>query len=561
MNAVSLARGSAGNRARKGRREQLTSWLSRSATAAILALACMGTVGTGAALAQTTIRLNENAPGDIDPARSTRAVGAIMFFNLYDTLLLPGEGGQGVQPHLAESYEVDGSVYTFHLRKGVKFSSGNEMTAEDVVFSLERLIAIGAGPAPLFSKWVQKVEAIDDHTVRITTEAPYAPLLAATFRLGIIDKKTVVANLGKGDFGDMGDYGQGYLGMNSAGTGAYRVVSHNPQAQSVLEKNPDYFLPIPAEAPDRAIMSFGVEQATQVALMRRGELDIMSQWASPETKRAASQIEGVEILSEAGLSAFQIKLNTTKAPLDDVHCRRALAYALDYETLAKLTNVSDAAKGATLTNGSLLTGMRGHNDSVPNYARDMEKAKAELAQCAYQPADYEMDLIWFAEVPIEERFALLMQQNFGELGFKTQISRVPLALYYQSVADSKTTPHISQLFSSSLTPDPDSYLGQVYGTKVHGMPYTAEWLTDDKVDELLDKGRGTIDPDERAKIYGELDARLRELQPTIWAFEVITTYARSARVRVPLLEEPGQNMRVPGMNMMLRMMKVVDGAN
>jgi peptide/nickel transport system substrate-binding protein len=535
----------------------------RLAQSAVIALAAFGASNTAfidPLLAQTTIRLNENAPGDTDPARSTRAIGSILFYNIYDTLLLPGEGGQGVQPHLAESYTIDGDVYTFKLRHGVKFVSGNELTAEDVVFSLERLIAIGAGPAPLFKGWVKSAEAVDKYTVRITTTAPYAPFLAATFRLGIVEKAVVLANLGKGDFGEMKDYGQAYLVMNSAGTGAYRIVSHAPQTQTVLEKNPNYFLPIPADAPDRVVLSYGVEQATQVALMRRGELDIMSQWASPETKRTALGIEGVSILGEAGLTALQIKLNTTRAPLDDVHCRRALALGLDYETLASLANISDTAKGARVTNGPLLNGMLGYDPNVPVYKRDMDAAKAELAQCKYKAGDHEMEIVWLAEVPLEERFALLMQQNWGELGFSTKINRVPVSLYYQSVANKDTSPHVSQIFPSALSPDPDSYLSSVYGTDVRGQPYAAEWLSDEKVDELLAKGRATIDPDKRAPIYSELAARLRELQPSIWAYESVTTYPKSAKVSVPLLEEPGQNLRVAGMNMMFRMMKVVPAA-
>ncbi len=350
------------------------------AAAFVLALSLAAIIAPANAQTQTTIRVNENAPGDTDPARSTRAVGSILFYNLYDTLLAPGPGGNGIVPLLAESFAMDGKAYTFKLRQGAKFHSGNELTADDVVYSLNRLIAIGAGPAPLFKNWVEKAEVLDKQTVRITTTQPYTPFLAATFRLGIIDSKLARANQKDGPFGEFGDYSQAFLVMNDAGTGAYRIVSHAPQTQTVLEKNLNYFLPISADAPDRVIMLYGVEQATQVAMMRRGELDIMSQWASPETKRAALGVDGVSIVGEAGLSALQIKLNTTKPPLDDVHCRRALAKALDYEALAGQANVTPNAKGATVTNGPLLIGTLGYDPSIPPYARDMQAAKAELDQ-------------------------------------------------------------------------------------------------------------------------------------------------------------------------------------
>lgn len=528
----------------------------------VVTLLCAYVAGTflvAPAAAETTIRLNENAPGDTDPARSTRAVGSMLFYNLYDTLVVPGPGGKGIVPQLTESYSVDGNVYTFKLRRGVKFVSGNEMTADDVVFSLNRLIAIGAGAAPLFKGWIDKAEAVDKYTARITTTAPYVPFLAATFRLGIIDSKIVMANLKDGPFGEFKDYGQAYLVLNDAGTGAYKIVLHKPQTQTILEKNPDYFLPIPSDAPDRVIISYGVEQATQVALMRRGELDLMSQWASPETKRSALGIKGVSIVGEAGLSALQIKLNTAKAPLDDIHCRKALAMSLDYESLAGQANITLGDKGATVTNGALLDGMLGYDPTVPKFRRDIDGAKKELAQCKYKAGDKELEIVWVSEVPLEERFALLMQQNWSELGFKTKITRMPVALYYQSVTHAETTPNVSQVFSFSPSPDPDSYLASVYGSKAHGQPYAAEWLTDAKVDELLEKGRQVVDATARARIYTELAARLRELQPTIWGYEVINTYAKSEKLSVPLLEDPLQNLRVAGMNMMFRYMKVKGG--
>ena len=540
----------------------LNATVPATVTQRLCVLLCAGVLAiglsfaSGQANAQTTIRVNENAPGDTDPARSTRAVGSILFYNLYDTLLVPGPGGQGVAPHLAESYSVDGKVYTFKLRQGVKFHSGAELTADDVAYSLNRLIAIGAGPAPLFKNWIEKTEAVDKYTVRITTAQPYTPFLAATFRLGIIDSKLARANQKDGPFGEFGDYSQAFLVMNGAGTGAYKISTHAPQTQTVLEKNADYFLPVSAEAPDRVVMLYGVEQATQVAMMRRGELDIMSQWASPETKRAALGIEGASIVGEAGLSALQIKLNTTKPPLDDVNCRRALAKALDYDALADQANVTPNAKGATVTNGPLLIGALGYDPSVRPYTRDIQGAKAELDRCKYKPGEHELEIVWLSEVPLEERFALLMQQNWSELGFKAKITRMPVSLYYQSVANKQTTPHVSQLFTISLSPDPDSYFASVYGTRAHGQPYAAEWLSDAKVDDLLEKGRAESDAAARAAIYRELSSRLRELQPTIWGYEVVTTYAKSKRVSVPALEDPAKNSRVAGMNLMFRNMKV-----
>jgi len=508
------------------------------------------------AQAPTVLRLDEVPVGELDPARASDYADSILFYNVYDTLLIPGPGGAGYAPHLAESVKVEGNVFTFVLRPGVKFHSGNELTSEDVVYSLERLIGMGAGFSPLFRGWVKSVEAVDPRTVRVTLTAPYAPFLVATFRLAIVDKKTAVANLKDGQFGDNKDYAAGYLVNNGAGTGAYRVVSHVPQQETVLEKNPGYFLGVPAKAPQQVRIRYGVEGPTQVAMMRRGEMDVVTQWASPETKRTIAAMNGVGVVGESGLASFYVKLNTKKPPLDDVHCRRALALSVDYDAMMSQANITPQIKGAKPSKGPLLEGMLGYDASLPDYKRDMDKAKAELALCKHKPGDHEIELTWIAEVALEERFALLMQQNWGELGFKTQVVRIPWVSYTQRTAKMETTPHIGQLFYNTRTPDPDAYLYNVYHSSATGQYAAAEWLMDKEVDALLDKGRTTIDLTEREKIYKELVNKLRDLQPSIYGYQIINTFPKSDRVSIPLLEDPARNTRLMGMNFTFRLMEM-----
>ncbi len=509
------------------------------------------------ARAETTFTMDENAPGEVDPGKGAgRYIAAIIFYNLYDTLLLPGPGGEGYAPALAASYSLDGNTYTFKLRPGVKFHSGNPVTAADVVFSLNRLVALGQGNASLFKGWVTQVEAVDPLTVRFVLSAPYAPFLGTMYRLGILDSKTVLAHLQDGQYGEFKDYGQAWLNRHDAGSGAYRIVTHDPQQQAVLEKNPDYYMPIPAAAPDRVVIKFALEAATELALMRHGDLDLMSQWASPETKRSATRIEGVSIVGEHGINEFFIKLNTKRPPLDDVFCRRALADALDYDALMGQANIAPQAAGAEPARGPLLPGMIGYDPSVPVYKRDMPKARAELAQCKYKAADSPFEIGWIGEVSLEERFALLMQQNWGELGFKTDIVRIPAVTYYQLITKPETTPNVSQFFFIPTMPDPDADMYPVYSSHSAGAASAAEWLQDPEVDKLLDAGRSTLDPAKREPIYREIFHRIRDLQPTIFGFQVVTTFAKSDRVSIPALQDPAKNTKVMGLNLMFRAMEM-----
>ena len=98
-----------------------------------------------AAFAETVLRLDEVAVGELDPAKASDYADSILMFNVYDTLVLPNQGGPGHSGHLAESWTSDGATFTFNLRDGVNFQSGNSMSAKDVVYSLERSQALGSG--------------------------------------------------------------------------------------------------------------------------------------------------------------------------------------------------------------------------------------------------------------------------------------------------------------------------------------------------------------------------------------------------------------------------------
>ena len=164
-------------------------------------------------------------------------------FNIYDTLVLPAHGGSGHVPHLAQSWSSDGNVFTFNLRTDVTFQSGNPMTAVDVVYSLDRIKALGAGLSYLFNI-VESAEAVDTYSVKFTLSSPYAPFIASLVRLPIVDRVLIDAN--KGD----SVWGEEFVSGNAAGSGAYTVTSHNPQEETVMAKNGRYFPGVTDKAPD-----------------------------------------------------------------------------------------------------------------------------------------------------------------------------------------------------------------------------------------------------------------------------------------------------------------------
>jgi peptide/nickel transport system substrate-binding protein len=504
------------------------------------------------ASAETVLRLDEAPIGEIDPAKASDYADSVLMYNLYDTLVMPKQGQPGYDPLLATGWESDARTYTFKLRTDVKFQSGNPMTADDVVFSFDRMKALGQGLSYLFTN-VDKAEAIDSATVKFTLKEPYSPFISSLTRLPIVDKKTVMANLGKGD-GEMKDWGQGYLDMHAAGTGAYQLVSHNPQEETVMKKNPNYFLGVPAKAPDVVRYRYGLEAATVRTLISQGQHEISSQWLPPEVLKSLAA-DGAQLFFERGTSEYYIKINTAKPPFDDVECRLAVSYAFDYDSGIKMVAINDKVSLGSPSTGALPVGMLGALPADQTLHRDMDKAKEHLAKCKYKPEDMKVEISWIGEVPIEERFALLMQANFAELGIKAEVKKVPWALFTDMVTKPENTPNISQVFVNTMSGDPDTLLYGMYHSSAAGTWMSPEYLKDKQVDELLDKGRTAPDKD-RDAIYQELNRRLKELAPSIYAQDQTAVFAASKKVSAPALSDPKKAFNLSGFGFNFRFMEM-----
>lgn len=503
------------------------------------------------------LRLDESPVGEIDPAKATDFADTVLMVNLYDTLVYPKRGAPGVDPLLAAEWKIDGNSYTFKLRDGVKFHSGNTLTSEDVVFSYNRLMALGQGFSNLLVDRVEKVEVIDPLTVKFTLKAAYAPFLAALVKVAIVDSKTVMLHKKDGTFGDYGDYGAEWLSSNDAGSGAYMVEKQNPQTETMMVKFPDHFMGFSTYAPDRVQYRYGMEATTVRAALSRGEHEIADLWLPPEVLAALAKEKGISLFSEGGATGEYVKLNTKRAPTDDVHCRQALTFAVDYAAALNFLKVNEQSSIGIPANGPIPSGMLGHDDS-PVYTQDMERAKQEQAKCKYKPSEVPLEIAWIAETPAREKNALLMKANFEALGYKVNITKVPWALLTELVSKPETTPNAVEIAVGAVTPDTDSLVYNMYHSSLAGTWMSAEHLSDSKVDELLEQGRSEPEPDKRKVIYGQLNTRLKELAPTINLFEATYLYAMRDVVQVPALRDPAKYVFDGGFNLIFREIDIVD---
>lgn len=513
--------------------------------------------GLSTVLAQRVLRLDESAVGELDPAKATDYADSQLMFNVYDTLVWSNSEGT-IVPLLAESWTTseDGTLYTFKLRDDVKFHDGSALAASDVVFSLQRMLAVNQGFSYLFDGWVTDVSAVDDTTVTFALTQPYAPFLASLVRLPIVNEAVVRANLAAGDYGELGDYGQGFLSTHDAGSGAYTVVSHNPQELTVMHKFDDYFQGFSDKAPDEVRLRYSLEAAAVRTLMSRHEHDITSQWLPTEVLAAMSR-DGLPIYTEGGTSIFYITLNSQRAPTDDVHLRKAIALAFDYDALISILQVTPEVSLGTKVAGPLPAGFPGADPSLPLPNRDLEAAKAELALSSYDPSKVSVDIAWVAEVPMEEKIALLFQQNLSEIGINVNVVRVPWALLTEQASKAETTPNATTVFVSTPFPDADSQLYSMYHSEAAGTWLSMSWVNDAQVDALLNAGRVETDPEARDQIYYELQQRILDIRPAIFGYEQFAAFAHQPNVIVPTLADHSQSVAgIMGGNWLFRLIQV-----
>jgi len=493
-------------------------------------------------------------PTYIDPAVGSDFSSSSSFVNLYDTLVYPDTNGDPL-PHVATSWEAsaDGLTWTFHLRDDVTFHDGTPLTAEDVKFSMDRLTTIGEGYAFLFVGRVESTEVVDAYTVRFHLSQPFGPFLSTLYRLYILNKDLVEANIVKpGPYGDMGDYGKAYLVDHDAGSGPYMVKEFRVEEELDMIQNPNYWLPIDADAPKEVRFIGTTEPATIRTMMSRHELEISDQWQSQEALQALDGIDGVDIAAFSPGTEFYLMMNTRKPPTDDIHVRRAMAWATDYATV-----MEHIFPDAIQAKGPVPQNLPGADPTVFQFHRDLDKAREELAKSKYADEldKYPVEFHWIAEVPDEEKVALLFMANMADIGIDVKVVKVPWMSVVDEMAKEETSPNIVSVFDSSHYPEAGSLLESRYHSSSAATWEQNEWLLDETLDAMIEDSIATIDRAERFAKYSEIQQYIVDLCPTIFLFEQVEKHAyQAAYVEWPVAN--GVVNPVMGYNLAARFIKV-----
>lgn len=347
-----------------------------------VAAACAALLAAPVALAETpadTLVVADKIDDivSLDPAESFEFSGNDMLNNVYDTLIeLDPENLGPLVPGLAESWEqVDDTTYRFKLREDATFHSGNPVTAEDAVWSLQRAVKLDKTPSFIITQFgftpdnvEEKIRQTGEYELEIETDKPYAPSfvynILTSVVTSVVDKEAALANEVDGDMGHE------WLKTNAAGSGAYRLAQYRPSEAYVLEKNPGWWRMEPAM--ERVFVRHVPEPATQRLLLEQGDVDVARR-LTPTDIAGIEGAEGVKVEDTLRGRIMYVALNQKVEPFDDPKVVEAIKHLIDYQGMA-----DSFLKGQYRVHQAFLpVGFLGALEETP-YSFDVEKARSLL---------------------------------------------------------------------------------------------------------------------------------------------------------------------------------------
>ena len=406
---------------------------------------------------------------------------------------------------------TDGLTWTFKLKQGVKFHDGSELKAEDVAFSMDRLLTIGQGYAFEFLPYVNKTTALDDYTVEFKLNKSWGPMLNALTLFFVVNKDVVMAHIadpsaGAPSYGEFKDYATTWLATHDAGSGPYKVKSFITEASLTMEVFTDYFEEILPNAPEEVIFSASPGAATVKTMMAKRELEIAGELPR-EVNEYLETITGIKAGKIFFGDQVTLSINTRRPPTDDVHFRRAMAYAFNYTAGAQIF------AGAVQSKGPVSQEIPGHDPNIFVYDMNLAKAQEELQQSKYASnyTEYEVEVAWCAEVADEEKVSILFANCMQQLGINVKVTKVPWLSMIELAAIQESTPNMMCFLPCTTYGEAASILNVKFHSEAAGSCYGCSWLLNDTIDQMLEDALSTVDQDERFAKYANIQAELQQL--------------------------------------------------
>ncbi len=474
------------------------------------------------ASAQTFVFGAQGEPVQLDPAVITDGISSRLTRQIFDGLVKYRGATTEVEPALAEKWEVsrDGKMWTFQLRRSVKFHDGTPLDAAAVVWNFERWWKaahpqhdnqVKAGQT--FEYWeaqfagfddksiVSAVEAVGTHTVRITLKEPQAPFLAnlAMFVFDIASPRAVER------------WGTEF-GKHPVGTGAYKFVEWKPNQEVVLEANPDFWGQKPRIK--RVVVRNIKDNSQRLGALKAGEIHGM-EGLNPDDVGVVKADAGLQLLLRPTNTTGYIAFNYKVKEFQDKRVRQAFAHAINKR------GIVDALYGGT---GLVATQFQppalwGYNRELKDYEYSPSQAQALLREAGQVPGLSDITwedgkkeplVFWYMSrsrpyFPNPKEIAEAMAADLAKVGIKTQLQTTEWAVYLDKRKNGQMP--LYMLGWTGDNGDPDNFLCYFFcqpGAAREGF-YANKPLAD-----VLQRAQKLTQQSERAKLYRQSEQLLRD---------------------------------------------------
>jgi peptide/nickel transport system substrate-binding protein len=419
----------------------------------------------------------------LDPHFSAQLSERYALYLIYNTLVAYDKDFN-IVPDLAASWDIgdEGKSITFHLRPGVKFHDGTDCDAMAVKWNLDRVVdpAVNSPLRGQLQPPLEKVEAIDKTTVRLTSSMPWRPLLAALGeRPGFIVSPTAAQKSGQ-DFG-----------RTPVGSGPFKFVEWIPDSHITVERFSDYWDKGNPRL-DRVEIRHVPDAQVQLGMIRTGEAHVIDS-VLPSVLTTLQGVQGVTVEELKSGRFWGTQCHTDIPPFDNASLRQAVAYATDRESVRRVA-FSGTGRVATHPLGSGWA----YNSQLDNegYAFDLDKAKAALAQSGVGSASLTFTN---SNDRLTQDVAQVLQASYAKAGLNISLESVPAADSFTRVKEGKTN-----WTTTNWAPraDPDGLLRILFHST--GFQNTTHFKNAD-VDRLLDQAAGMFDTKQAAPLYTQVE--------------------------------------------------------
>lgn len=477
-----------------------------------------------------------DAPDAFDPATLGDNRSIELAQNVFDGLTAVNEANLKVAPALARRWSVsrDGRTYTFTLRSGLRFHDGTPLTAQDVVYSLNRALSPKTKSGYVFflsairgadavtkgkAQTASGLRAIGRNTVRITLSQPggYFLALSGMWPYWVVSKKTIEAN------------GKGWSEPGTVnGTGAFRLTSAVADSKYVFEANRNYFRGRPKV--NRVEVSIVPEPTSQLARYKAGEFDVIYN-LSAATYRQVQRDATLkrEFRSRPILRTVWLNMRNDKEPFDDRRVRLAFNHAIDKEALVRVALGGLGTPAYTF----LPPGLPGSVASVRKpYQYDRDRARALLAAAGFPNGDGfpKVDLYYQANAQFDTVFQFVQGQLRANLGIEIGLKPTPIKAYNALLADPARRPVLNQYGFGLDYPDPQEqheYLGL---SQPAGFANYANFSSP-RFDSLVRRANRTTSQDARYALHRQAENVLLNAAPILPLYNPLATWLAKPYVK------------------------------